>query len=77
MRVPGGNILVRCWVGISCSAGVCAAYLIKVKGLSLEAALKAVQDARDIAEPDEGPMELLALWEKHCREGAYPGGAGG
>lgn len=76
VRQPGGNVLVHCWAGISCSASVCVAYLIKAKGLSLEAALKAVQDARNIAKPDEGSMELLALWEKNCREEANLDGAG-
>ena len=55
----GGSVLIHCFAGHSRSVTVAAAYLIVVRGLSVEAALTAVRKARPGCCPNSGFMRLL------------------
>jgi protein-tyrosine phosphatase len=58
-----GQVLVHCAAGISRSATVCIAYLMRFEGYTLNNALEACQKARPIVQPNEGFMEQLKLYE--------------
>lgn len=47
----GETVLVHCQAGISRSAGVCSAALTETTDMTLEEALRAVEDARSIVNP--------------------------
>nr|KAG5705088.1 hypothetical protein BaRGS_018818 [Batillaria attramentaria] len=53
----GGRICVHCVAGISRSASVCIAYLIRYEGLSLRQAYQQVLNARPVISPN------LAFWK--------------
>jgi protein phosphatase slingshot len=55
----GGNILVHCLAGVSRSATVVAAYLMKVDGLGLEEALKHIRRKRPLVNPNPGFISQL------------------
>lgn len=59
-----GNVLVHCAAGISRSATIVIAYLIKYNKMTLEEALKYVQKRRPIVSPNVGFKEQLKRWEK-------------
>jgi protein-tyrosine phosphatase len=57
------NVLVHCAAGMSRSATVCIAYLIRYKGYSLNYALEICKKARPIVCPNKGFMEQLKVYE--------------
>ena len=50
----GGGVLVHCYAGMSRSPTCVIAYLMAVKGLTLDHAWDYVKDIRDIARPNPG-----------------------
>ena len=48
---------------ISCAGQLVVAYVMKEEGLSRDAALQSVQEARDCASPNPGFMVQLKQWE--------------
>jgi predicted protein tyrosine phosphatase len=63
-RYEKGKVLVHCIAGISRSATVCIAYLMKERGLSLEAARQHVKRRRSCIQPNEGFEEQLRIFEQ-------------
>lgn len=57
-------VLVHCEAGISRSATVCIAYLIREHHLSLVAAYSVVKAAREIICPNPGFLKQLVEWER-------------
>lgn len=60
----GNAVLVHCQAGISRSATVCIAYLIRYHHLSLVAAHGVVKAAREIICPNAGFLNQLQQWEQ-------------
>lgn len=60
----GNRVLVHCQAGVSRSAAICIAYLMKYQFLSYKAAHKVVKIARDCIYPNEGFVKQLLEWEK-------------
>lgn len=58
-----GEVLVHCAAGVSRSATVCIAYLIRFHRYSLDSALALCLSARPIVQPNEGFMEQLRRYE--------------
>jgi len=63
----GKNVLVHCQQGISRSASVVIAYLIKNHGMSYEFAFAFVKKYRACIEPNPGFVECLKQWETKQR----------
>lgn len=63
-RLKGGNILIHCLAGMSRSVTVAVVYLMCVTSLSWRDALKAVQGARNVANPNVGFLKQLQEFEK-------------
>ena len=61
--MKGGHILVHCKMGISRSASTVCAYLMKSLNWSLEQALAHVKKRRPIANPNDGFIEQLKIYE--------------
>jgi hypothetical protein len=59
----GERVLVHCYAGISRSATVVLAYLIKYQGMSLREAWAHTQKRRPIINPNEGFQAHLKLFE--------------
>lgn len=57
-----GGVLVHCCAGQSRSVAFVMSYLMKKKGLSVDEALRAVQEVRPSAMPNEGFMSQLAAY---------------
>lgn len=57
-----GKVLVHCSYGISRSASMVIAYLIKVKGMTYDDAYKLVKSKRDIVEPNNGFRKQLMVY---------------
>ncbi|XP_077472401.1 dual specificity phosphatase 28 [Stigmatopora argus] len=64
----GGRCLVYCKNGRSRSAAVCAAYLVKHRGLALEDALQKVKGARPVTAPNPGFLVQLQRYEDYLRK---------
>ncbi|CBY37382.1 unnamed protein product [Oikopleura dioica] len=62
-RMKGGHVLVHCKMGISRSASTVCAYLMKSLNWSLEQALAHVKKRRAIANPNDGFIEQLKIYE--------------
>ncbi len=60
-------VLVHCNAGISRSATIIAAYLIREKEMTFSEALKLIKDARPAARPNEGFIKQLVSYEKEQR----------
>lgn len=63
----GGRTLVHCNAGVSRSAALCMAYLVKHRGVSLLEAHRWVKTCRPIARPNNGFWEQLIRYEMELR----------
>lgn len=64
MQKPGGRVLVHCAAGVSRSATICMAYLMRFHHLSFRAAYAVVLDARSIVDPNPGFITQLQQYEE-------------
>jgi len=62
--VSGGKVLVHCMAGISRSATVVCAYIMKTHKLSANVALSRISAARSIIDPNPGFREQLVIYEQ-------------
>lgn len=63
----GGRTLVHCVAGVSRSASICIAYLIKHNSMSLREAYFFVKEKRCIIRPNIGFFKQLIQYEKNVR----------
>ena len=63
-RAQGGKILVHCLAGISRSATICIAYLMKHGGMTLKAAFCHVKACRGYIRPNVGFFKQLIEYEE-------------
>jgi len=63
----GKNILVHCQQGVSRSAAIVIAYLIKYHGMSYDSAHAFVKRKRPCIKPNTGFVEALRAWEGQWR----------
>lgn len=61
-RSSDGKVLVHCMAGISRSASVAIAYLMKQSGMTFDEALEEVKKYRPCANPNEGFKKQLRNW---------------
>jgi hypothetical protein len=59
-----GNVLVHCFAGISRSASIVIAYLMKTEKMSYEEALRLCERKRDITCPNDGFIKQLKNYER-------------
>jgi len=59
----GGKVLIHCIAGVSRSATLVAAYLIKEYGLDSNSAIKFIQQKRNIVNPNSGFKEQLDRYD--------------
>ena len=62
------NVLVHCMAGVSRSATIVVAYLMRKHGWSLDRSLRAVKDKRPQIRPNDGFLEQLILFESRLRK---------
>jgi len=63
----GGRVLVHCEQGVSRSATLLAAFLMRSEGSSAQEAIQALKGARQIVCPNEGFLRALAEWQALLR----------
>eukprot|EP01084_Bolivina_argentea_P054902 100682_1 len=63
LKNDNNKILVHCFAGISRSATIIIAYLMKVKGMSYDDAFSFVKEKREVIEPNNGFVEQLKKYE--------------
>jgi len=63
-----GVVLVHCWQGVSRSASIVCAYLMRYEDMTLREALVSIQQRRPQADPNPGFIEMLNDWENTCRK---------
>ena len=66
-RLAGGNILIHCKLGISRSAAIAIAYLIKYYGFDFLSAMNFIKKQRDRINPNTGFVEQLKKYENIVR----------
>ncbi|KAK3139266.1 hypothetical protein QOZ80_5AG0380460 [Eleusine coracana subsp. coracana] len=59
-----GNVLVHCFAGVSRSASIIVAYLMRTEQKSLEEALESLREISESACPNDGFLEQLKLFEE-------------
>lgn len=59
----GGKVLVHCVAGVSRSATVITAYLMRLKNIRYKAALAMLKRVRPIVTPNDGFIEQLRLYQ--------------
>jgi hypothetical protein len=64
------SVVVHCAMGVSRSASVVLAFLIRHRGMSLVDALALVRARRFVAYPNKGFLRSLRAFESQCRGGA-------
>lgn len=62
-NITSGNVLVHCQAGVSRSATIVIAYIMKKNKIKSKAALEFVQEKRPIVGPNDGFLEQLKSWE--------------
>jgi protein-tyrosine phosphatase len=67
-HAKGGKTLVHCRAGISRSATICLAYLIKTRGYGWEQAYNFVKQRRSLINPNFNFMGQLQKFESECKE---------
>jgi protein-tyrosine phosphatase len=67
-----GGIIVHCLQGVSRSATVVCAYLMRSENWTLERAAQHMKTCRPQVKPNEWFVEQLAAFEKHLASGANP-----
>eukprot|EP00897_Mesotaenium_endlicherianum_P006525 jgi/Mesen1/5900/ME000003S06924 len=67
-----GGVLVHCMAGVSRSATVVVAYLMRTHGWPLQKALEHVKRCRPVVHPNEGFLRQLREFEKKLAEGQAP-----
>ncbi|KAH8268224.1 hypothetical protein KR026_002316 [Drosophila bipectinata] len=67
VRLSGGCTLIHCVAGVSRSASLCLAYLMKHSGMSLREAYKHVQSIRPQVRPNSGFFQQLRQYELQLR----------
>ncbi|OQV25168.1 putative Dual specificity protein phosphatase 14 [Hypsibius exemplaris] len=67
-RKTGGKVLVHCMAGVSRSASIVLAYLVRHRGMSLRDAYALVRRKRSIIRPNVGFWKQLIEYEKHVRK---------
>jgi protein-tyrosine phosphatase len=67
----GHAVLVHCYAGISRSATVCIAFLMRNRDLSLNQAYAVVEVVRSIIYPNEGFYKQLQEYERKLRSSEY------
>ncbi|KAJ7103835.1 protein-tyrosine phosphatase-like protein [Mycena epipterygia] len=63
----GENVLVHCQQGVSRSASIVIAYLIRERAMSYDAAYELVKSRRQCIRPNSGFVVALRDWEAECR----------
>ena len=63
MSHPESRILVHCTMGVSRSSTIVCAYLMKSRGISVQAALDMVKEKRQGVRPNPGFIKQLGEWE--------------
>ncbi|KAJ7272427.1 protein-tyrosine phosphatase-like protein [Mycena rebaudengoi] len=61
-----GNVLVHCHQGVSRSASIVIAYLIRERHMSYDAAFDLVKTKRCCVRPNPGFVQALREWETDC-----------
>lgn len=64
VRQNGGKTLVHCVAGVSRSASLCLAYLIKYAGMNLKDAFQHVKNVRPRIRPNSGFFQQLRSYEE-------------
>jgi len=59
-----GNVLVHCFAGVSRSASIIVAYLMRSEQKSLEEALESLKEVSESACPNDGFLDQLKLFEE-------------
>uniref|UniRef100_A0A8W8JJ05 Protein-tyrosine-phosphatase n=1 Tax=Magallana gigas TaxID=29159 RepID=A0A8W8JJ05_MAGGI len=67
IQKDGGRILVHCVAGVSRSATVCIAYLVKIHQISLRDAYQHVLECRNVVFPNNGFWRALIQYEACVR----------
>ena len=62
------NVLVHCWAGVSRSASMITAYIIKKQNKSFSEAFHALKSKRGQIDPNAGFIILLKKYEEKCRK---------
>ena len=65
---PENRTIVVCTAGISRSATICIAYLMKYEGKSLEQAHAQVKQARRFVKPNPGFWRFLVSYEQRLKQ---------
>jgi len=60
----GRNVLVHCQQGVSRSAAIVIAYLIRKRGMSFDSAVAFVRQRRPCIKPNSGFVRCLREWER-------------
>ena len=63
----GKGVLCHCFCGVSRSATLVAAYLIKYKNMSVKEALNFIKSKRKQVDPNEGYIKQLNEYSKLCK----------
>ncbi len=66
-RLNDVKCLVHCVAGISRSAALCAAYLIRYEAMTSDEAVQHVRVRRKGARPNAGFLTQLAEWHEECQ----------